>query len=113
MLDETRPLDTCPYCGEPVMPWEPRERYANDPRWRHLECFCRPVLGSVAHIERRCGCFVPGADEGDPPGMTRREAALASVETYRRVSYAAAMAEEGMKKDPDDAAGGARQGHTP
>jgi hypothetical protein len=38
----------------------------------------RAVAGSVAHLERRCGCFVAGSTEGDPPGMTKRQAALAA-----------------------------------
>lgn len=82
MLDETRPLNVCPHCNEPVMPWERRERYCNDVRWYHWECFARPILGSVAHIEKRCSCFVPGATEGDDPALTPRQAALASVEAY-------------------------------
>lgn len=41
----------------------------------HRECFRRAVLGSIAHQYRRCSCYVPGSDEGDPPQLTRREAA--------------------------------------
>lgn len=69
----------CPYCDEAILPgdiadfWNPEA---------HHECSARAILGSVAHIERRCGCFIPGAEETDPPGMTRREAAKAAWQAY-------------------------------
>jgi hypothetical protein len=51
----------------------------------HRECHLRQVLGSVAHIQKLCSCYVPGADEGDPVGMTKREAARAAVREYERL----------------------------
>lgn len=42
----------------------------------HYECSLRSVIGSVAHIEGTCSCHVPGSQEGDPPGMSRRVGAL-------------------------------------
>jgi hypothetical protein len=45
----------------------------------HRDCFLRGISGSVAHIQHKCSCYVPGASEGDPPGMTKREAARAAV----------------------------------
>jgi hypothetical protein len=42
------------------------------------------VIGSVAHIERRCGCYVSGSMEGDPPEATRREAARAALNAWQR-----------------------------
>jgi hypothetical protein len=50
----------------------------------HRNCQLRLIIGSVAHIERRCSCFVPGSDENDPPGMTIRQAADAAAEAFRR-----------------------------
>jgi hypothetical protein len=41
----------------------------------HRACFMWTVIGSVAHIEKRCSCFVPGSTDCDPPGLTKREAA--------------------------------------
>jgi ribosomal protein L37E len=68
----------CLYCQEPV----------DDDELEHMRmhkaCMFRSVAGSVAHIERRCGCYVPGSAEGDPPGMTLRQAAEAAVDTWRR-----------------------------
>lgn len=100
MLDEVRPLGICPHCDEPVMPYEPREYITlYDPpspptrRLAHMECFVRPLLGSVAHIERRCSCYIPGASNNDDPALTRRQAAQASVEAYRLVNRARVLAD--------------------
>ena len=76
-------LNDCPHCGEPVLRHERRDHYANDHRWYHLECFARPVIGSVAHIEGRCGCYVPDSKEGDDPHLSKREAAKAAWRAYR------------------------------
>jgi hypothetical protein len=50
----------------------------------HRNCFLRLICGSVAHIERRCSCFVPGSECHDPEGMTLRQAADAAVAAMRR-----------------------------
>jgi hypothetical protein len=42
----------------------------------------RSALGSVAHIEERCSCFISGSEENDPPGMSKREAAKAAVKAW-------------------------------
>jgi hypothetical protein len=49
----------------------------------HVECVYRAVAGSVAHIEQRCSCYVPGSTEGDPPGLTKRQAAKAALEAHK------------------------------
>lgn len=49
----------------------------------HFECGFR-LLGSLAHWQKRCGCYVPGSTEGDPPGMTVRQAAQAALDYYRK-----------------------------
>lgn len=74
----------CPYCEEPVLPGEIADFWTST---AHHECQARSVLGSVAHIEGRCGCFVPGAEETDPPGMTRREAAIAAWQAHVKKSH--------------------------
>jgi hypothetical protein len=71
MRDEFR---TCEHCGETLHENERHHRIRN----MHDECALRVVLGSVAHIERRCSCYIDGADEGDPPGLSRRDAAKAA-----------------------------------
>lgn len=50
----------------------------------HHECSMRSVIGSVAHVEGRCSCFVPGALEGDDPRLTRRQAARAALDAFNR-----------------------------
>lgn len=75
--------EPCLRCGEPIENWASgvvqscvtTEGASRRPL--HLECFVRGTFGSVGHLRGRCSCF--GGDEEDPPGMTRREAARASV----------------------------------
>jgi hypothetical protein len=71
----------CVHCDEPIFAHENFERYANGPV-AHSECFARRVIGSVAHIERRCSCYVPGAACTDPPEMTGRVAARAALKAF-------------------------------
>ena len=40
------------------------------------------IVGSVAHVERRCSCFVPGATDTDPEHMSRRQGAEAALRAY-------------------------------
>ncbi len=67
----------CLWCTEPILPTDKTDRTR---RW-HRTCFLRSIVGSVAHLERRCSCYVPGSEEGDPPGLTRRKAANLAVRT--------------------------------
>jgi len=77
----------CVHCDEEILTDEDRTSVINGMTgkrmWRHFECGMRAVIGSVAHLERRCSCYVPGSDEGDPEGLSRREAAAAAWEIYR------------------------------
>ncbi len=69
----------CVYCNEEILPGERADNKGSD---FHPECLFRAVAGSVAHLQRRCSCFVPGSREGDPPGLTRRQAAAAALAYY-------------------------------
>lgn len=51
----------------------------------HRACFIRMVNGPVAHIQRRCSCYIPGSNEHDPPGMTRRQAAQAAFDAMNEI----------------------------
>jgi hypothetical protein len=53
-------------------------------RGYHYECAVRIVIGSVAHIERRCSCFVDGSEDDDPPGLSKRDAARMAHAAFRR-----------------------------
>jgi len=71
----------CPWCNEPVLPPDRAFHYANGPV-AHWPCALRQVIGSVAHLERRCACYVDGATEGDPPHLSTRDAALAALKLW-------------------------------
>lgn len=81
-------MSECLRCGEPVLPDEPQEGgylltpERHVPIVQHRACAVRAVIGSVAHLERRCSCYIPGADEGDPPGLSKREAAEAALAVW-------------------------------
>lgn len=76
----------CGWCDEPVVPVEhPVDMIG---RAFHPECLFRSLMGSVAHIEKRCSCYVDDALETDPPGMTRRQAAKAALDAYGRIRMA-------------------------
>jgi hypothetical protein len=73
----------CMWCGERILAGE--ERAPLGGTW-HRDCAIRMILGSVGHLEGRCSCFrrnESNCDDddppGDPPGMSRREAARAAV----------------------------------
>jgi len=49
----------------------------------HVECWVRMLVGSTGHQLRLCPCF--GGDyEGEPEGMSRRDAARAAWDLARR-----------------------------
>lgn len=79
----------CPYCEEPILEGEETRDIghlgADGPamfRW-HIECSARLVIGSIAHIQGRCSCFVEGGED-DPPGVSLREGARLALAEYRR-----------------------------
>lgn len=74
----------CFHCDEPILPGEARKYYYACQSPVHPECYLRPVIGSVAHIERRCSCFVSGSQCGDDPALTRRQAARAAVAAWAK-----------------------------
>lgn len=40
----------------------------------HIECHVRSVVGSIGHLRGECSCY--GGTAEDPPGVSRRQAAL-------------------------------------
>lgn len=46
----------------------------------HLECQVRMIVGSVGHQMKQCYCY--GGNEEDPPGLTRRQAAIKAKELF-------------------------------
>lgn len=72
----------CIHCDEEIT--EDEFAYPNG-GYAHRNCHMRQCIGSVAHVEKRCGCYVEGSVEGDPPGMSRREAANAAVAAWKKI----------------------------
>lgn len=85
MIDEA-----CPWCGEPVLGVDDRasiiDGMTGRRRWQHRECALRSVSGSVAHINQECSCYLGSEGHGDPPGMTRRQAARAAWFAWLRAN---------------------------
>lgn len=88
VYDDCPRIDTpvgalCIYCGEAVAAEDDGIRYASG-QDSHRECFLRMIFGSVAHLGKRCSCYVPGSTENDDEGLTVRESARRVVEALDR-----------------------------
>jgi hypothetical protein len=66
---------SCVYCEEPIKGEDVGTIINNDVL--HYECGLRSVAGSVGHQKGHCSCH--GGNEEDPPGMTKRQAAIAAA----------------------------------
>jgi hypothetical protein len=75
----------CIHCEEQIVSGDSGVFYANGPA-AHRNCFLRGVIGSLAHIQKRCACYVRDSDESDPLGLTPRQAADAAVAEWERRS---------------------------
>jgi hypothetical protein len=76
--------DPCLWCEEPIRDGDRGFLQScvheiNPTKWSwepiHAECSTRMIVGSIGHLDGQCSCF-GGKGEGDPPGLTKREAAL-------------------------------------
>ena len=76
---------TCAHCDEPILETDERMPFNAGAVMMHRNCGLRGILGSVAHLQGRCSCYVPGSTEGDPEGLTLRQAAEAAVREWRRL----------------------------
>lgn len=81
--------DVCLHCGEAILPTESIvrmpvvSRAGTVVRRQHYECHMRQIVGGLNHLQGRCSCC-GGTEPPDPPGMTKREAALAAVREWER-----------------------------
>ena len=80
----------CAHCGEPIKDGDdgwivPYLGGPDDPRELvyHEACYLRGIIGSVAHQQGRCSCYVEGSTCGDDPSLTRRQAAEAALKIFR------------------------------
>lgn len=75
-------LNVCHWCGEPVLPTDKVSRaVVNGGDYMHWECGLRSIVGGYYHQTGNCSCC-GGDRDPDPPGMTRRKAALLAANTY-------------------------------
>lgn len=72
---QMNPIPYCEHCDEAMLP---DEQSAIGPF--HRECAFRLVAGSVGHIVKRCSCY--GGTDGDPPGLSKRDAARAALNAW-------------------------------
>jgi hypothetical protein len=87
----------CLHCQEEIVAGDPILPFNNGEVAMHRACGLRSIIGSVAHQMKTCSCFVCGSSDGDPEGMTRREAAEAALslwETTARLRRTAREEEE-------------------
>lgn len=75
-------MNVCGRCGEPITEHDDVETLNDGAMIMHRNCFMRTIVGSVAHIEKRCRCYVEGSEEGDDPKLTKRQAADAAVAAF-------------------------------
>jgi hypothetical protein len=66
--------DLCLYCHETIEDGDQGVWVNDGADALHRECLVRMIAGSVGHQKGRCFCF--GGEEEDPPGLTKREAAI-------------------------------------
>jgi hypothetical protein len=81
-------LGDCAWCDEPVTKYQDHrliphvgESGAYELPW-HEECLVRGMIGGLNHLQGKCICC-GGTEPPDPPGMSRREAAIAAVTWFR------------------------------
>jgi hypothetical protein len=68
----------CLWCDEFVVPGDLMHSLL--PGY-HYACAMRTVLGPIAHVQKKCSCYVKdGSTEHDPPGLTKRQAARVVVD---------------------------------
>lgn len=80
----------CLHCGEPIAENDSGTimAYIGEegarPAATHRECEIRSVAGSVGHQRGLCSCNGGPGTMDDPPGMTKREAAIAAEREFQR-----------------------------
>lgn len=75
----------CAHCNEPILEDEARMPFNGGTVLMHRNCGLRGIIGSLAHLQGRCSCYIPGSTAGDPEGLTVRQAAEAAIEEWRRL----------------------------
>jgi hypothetical protein len=68
-------VSVCAWCDEPIAPDDRLAPNCQAPT--HYECGLRAAVGSLGHQRKLCSCY--GGTYDDPPGATRRQAAIAAT----------------------------------
>jgi hypothetical protein len=50
----------------------------------HRACHLRGIIGSIAHQQKLCSCYVPGSQAEDNPTLSRRAAAEEALAYFER-----------------------------
>jgi hypothetical protein len=90
LIDNTEHVATpvgqlCLYCDEAIVEGDEGQMVFSFDGAKpvHRECLVRQVVGSIGHQLKRCSCY--GGNEEDPPGMTRRQAAIAACKYFEDI----------------------------
>lgn len=75
----------CAHCGEAILATDECMPFNGGLVLMYRCCGLRGILGSLAHLQGRCSCYVPGSTAADPEGMTLRQAAEAAVAEWKRL----------------------------
>jgi len=81
----------CLWCEEPIAVGDSGylipyiDASGTTERAHHWECHIRSISGSVGHQRGTCSCH--GGTEGDPPGVSKREAAKAAAHEFLLSSF--------------------------
>ncbi|MDR6218318.1 hypothetical protein [Deinococcus soli (ex Cha et al. 2016)] len=71
----------CAWCHDPISDGDGGlmiPHLPGGPRPYHWQCHTRQITGGANHIRGQCTCC-GGTEPPDPPGVTRREAAILAV----------------------------------
>jgi hypothetical protein len=71
----------CNWCHEEILPGDAIMAIVGGNM--HHECGFRGISGSTAHMLKQCSCY--GGVGEDDPALTRRQAALSALKTWREL----------------------------
>ena len=72
----------CTHCDEPIAVGDDGWMVPPGRQPFHRACFLRGIIGSVAHQQFCCSCFVKDSSCNDDPQLTVRQAAEAAADYY-------------------------------
>jgi hypothetical protein len=72
--------ELCSHCEERIEAGDSGYYQAEGDYAFHEACYLRGMVGSVGHQLGTCSCH--GGGDGDPPGMSKREAARAAFQLF-------------------------------